>query len=69
MRVLKKHPLQPFLSSVDAMNCVPTKTVSAWQALLAPLPEFGEGTGVGSESDLFQHPHSSSSFGIFRGLV
>ena len=47
MRVFKKHPLKPFLSSADAMNCVPTKTVSAWQALLAPLPEFGEGTGGG----------------------
>ena len=27
------------------MNRVPTKTYSAWQTLLTPLPEFGEGRG------------------------
>jgi hypothetical protein len=28
------------------MNRVPTKTYSAWQTLLAPLPEFGEEPGL-----------------------
>ena len=32
--------------AADAMNCVPTKRVSALRAMFAPLPEFGEGMGV-----------------------
>ncbi len=35
------------------MNCVPTKIYLAWQALLAPLPEFGEGTGWGRNLTFF----------------
>ena len=32
----------------DAQKRVPTKMYSVWRAVLAPLPEFGEGPGVGS---------------------
>ena len=44
---LLRHPL----------NRVTTKTVSVWETWLAPLPEFGEGLGVGS--DMSDAPPSS----------
>ena len=35
------------------MNCVPTKTNSVWLVMLAPLPEFGEGSGWGRNLTFF----------------
>jgi hypothetical protein len=51
MRLVK--PLTPHPSSTQAGRGV------TWRTLLSPLPEFGEGQGVGSESDLF-NPLTSS---------
>ncbi len=47
---VQKPSLTPYLTPVDAINRVPTKMNSVGRELLAPLPEFGEGLGVGSET-------------------